>query len=150
MLRLTILIVALFVGGAPLRAEVTHVDNAALERLLEAAIPIIDIRTPEEWGTTGVIEGSHLLTFFDARGNYDTRAWLSDLSRHRCSRGARRDHLPQRRAQRLGQPLSGRSGRLRERSRRAQRHRAVDCRGPTDRETWIARVTTHASPGVKP
>ena len=80
MFRLTILVVTLFAGGAPLRAEVTHVDNAALERLLEAVVPIIDIRTPEEWGTTGVIEGSHLLTFFDARGSYDARAWLSELS----------------------------------------------------------------------
>ena len=29
---------------------------------------------------TGIIEGSHLLTFFDAQGNYDARAWLSALS----------------------------------------------------------------------
>ena len=73
-------LVAAFIAGiAPLRAEVTHVDNAALERLLERGVPVIDIRTPEEWRETGVIEGSHLLTFFDARGRYDTRAWLSEL-----------------------------------------------------------------------
>ena len=102
MLRLTILIVALFAGGAPLRAEVTHVDNTALERLLEAGAPIIDIRTPEEWGTTGVIEGSHLLTFFDARGSYDARGVAVEALRHRRSRRARRDHLPQRRAQPRG------------------------------------------------
>ena len=67
-------------GSTPLRAEVIHVDNAALERLLEAGVPVIDIRTPEEWDATGIIEGSHLLTFFDARGRYDARAWLSQLS----------------------------------------------------------------------
>ena len=80
MLRLLTLTAALLSGGAPLHAEVTHVDSAALERLLEAGVPVVDIRTPEEWETTGIIEGSHLLTFFDAEGNYDVRAWLSALS----------------------------------------------------------------------
>ena len=80
MLRSMILMLALLAGSAPLRAEVTHVDSAALERLLETGVPVIDIRTPEEWNKTGVIEGSHLLTFFDAQGNYDARAWLSALS----------------------------------------------------------------------
>ena len=80
MLKSIILMIALLAGGAPLRAEVTHVDNAALERLLEAGVPVVDIRTPEEWETTGIIKGTHLLTFFDAQGNYDARAWLSALS----------------------------------------------------------------------
>ena len=79
MLRSMILMLVLLAGGAPLRAEVFHVDNAALQRLLEAGVPVVDIRTPEEWEETGVIEGSHLLTFFDAQGNYDARSWLSEL-----------------------------------------------------------------------
>ena len=70
----------LLAGIAPLRADVTHVDNAGLERLLQRGVPIIDIRTPEEWRATGIVEGSHLLTFFDAQGNYDFRAWLSELA----------------------------------------------------------------------
>ena len=73
-------VVVLLAGITPLRADVTHVDNAALERLLHRGVPIIDIRTPEEWRATGIIEGSHLLTFFDAQGNYDFRAWLSELT----------------------------------------------------------------------
>ena len=78
--RSNFLIAMLLAGIAPLRADVTHVDNAALERLLQRAVPIIDIRTPEEWRATGIVEGSHLLTFFDAHGNYDFRAWLSELA----------------------------------------------------------------------
>ena len=78
--RLLLLIVALLAGGTPLRADVTHLDNAALERLMQSGVPIIDIRTPEEWRETGIIEGSHLLTFFDAQGRYDARAWLSELA----------------------------------------------------------------------
>ena len=80
MLRTMILTVALLASSAPLRAEVAHVDSATLERLLEAGVPVVDIRTPEEWEATGIIEGSHLLTFFDAQGNYDARAWVSALS----------------------------------------------------------------------
>ena len=72
--------VVLLAGITPLRAEVTLLDNTALERLLERGVPIIDIRTPEEWHETGVIEGSHLLTFFDAQGRYDFRAWLTGLT----------------------------------------------------------------------
>ena len=78
--RLMLLVAALLVGGTPLRADVTLVDSAALERLMQRGVPIVDIRTPEEWRETGVIEGSHLLTFFDAHGRYDARAWLSELA----------------------------------------------------------------------
>ena len=80
MSRLVLLIAVLLAGVTPLRAEVTLVDNPALERLRQRGVPVIDIRTPEEWRETGVIEGSHLLTFFDAKGRYDARAWLSELT----------------------------------------------------------------------
>ena len=40
---------------------------------------VIDIRRPDEWRRTGVIEGTHSMTFFDAEGNYDLRAWMSKL-----------------------------------------------------------------------
>ena len=78
--RAILLVTAILATAAPLRADVTLVDNAALERLMQRGVPVIDVRTPEEWRTTGIIEGSHLLTFFDAQGNYDVRAWLSDLA----------------------------------------------------------------------
>ncbi len=38
---------------------------------------VVDIRRPSEWRTTGVIEGSHLLTFPDA----DVAGWLADLGK---------------------------------------------------------------------
>ena len=80
MSRLVLLIAVLLAGVTPLRAEVTLVDNPALERLMQRGVPVIDIRTAEEWRETGIIEGSHLLTFFDAQGRYDARAWLSELA----------------------------------------------------------------------
>jgi rhodanese-related sulfurtransferase len=46
----------------------TNIDNAELQMMLEKDIPIYDVRRPEEWRQTGVVEGSKLLTFVDASG----------------------------------------------------------------------------------
>ena len=80
MLRLNLFCAMLLVGGMPLRADVIHVDSAGLQRLLTSGVPVIDIRRPEEWSLTGTIEGSHLLTFFDARGRYNAGRWLQALT----------------------------------------------------------------------
>ncbi|MCC2113433.1 MAG: FKBP-type peptidyl-prolyl cis-trans isomerase, partial [Hyphomicrobiales bacterium] len=46
----------------------TNVDNNQLAGLLQRGVKIVDIRRPEEWQGTGVIEGSKLITFFDKSG----------------------------------------------------------------------------------
>ena len=47
----------------------TNVDSVQLKKMmLKQEIPIYDVRRPEEWRQTGVIEGSELLTFVDASG----------------------------------------------------------------------------------
>jgi rhodanese-related sulfurtransferase len=46
----------------------SNVDNAGLQVMLEQNIPVYDVRRPEEWRQTGVIEGSKLLTFVDSDG----------------------------------------------------------------------------------
>jgi rhodanese-related sulfurtransferase len=58
------------------RADIVDVDNAELARLTAAGVPVIDIRTAQEWQETGVVPGSHLITFFDERGKADPAAWL--------------------------------------------------------------------------
>ena len=73
-------IIVLLAGSAPLHAEIAHIDGAGLQRLLWEGVPIVDVRTPAEWDRTGVIEGSHLLTFFDAEGRYDAGAWAAELA----------------------------------------------------------------------
>ena len=80
MSRLILLVVALLAIGTPPRADVAVVDNAALERLMQHGVPVVDIRTPTEWRRTGIVEGSRLLTFFDVQGRHDLRAWLSELA----------------------------------------------------------------------
>lgn len=45
-----------------------NLDNQQLNTLLEQGVPIFDIRRPEEWKQTGIVEGSQMLTFVDRSG----------------------------------------------------------------------------------
>ena len=45
-----------------------NLDNKQLTTMLEQGVPIYDIRRPEEWKKTGVIDGSEMLTFVDKSG----------------------------------------------------------------------------------
>ncbi len=50
--------------------------------LLSTKIKIIDIRTPGEWKTTGILKGSIPIMFFDEQGNYNVEAFLGELNKH--------------------------------------------------------------------
>ena len=58
------------------RADVVDIDSAGLAKLAASGVPVIDIRTAAEWQESGIVPGSHLLTFFDERGKADAAAWL--------------------------------------------------------------------------
>ena len=74
-----LLLLILIVLPHAVQAEVRQLDNGGLRQAIADGIPVIDIRREEEWRQTGVIEGSHLLTFFDREGNYDVDGWLAEL-----------------------------------------------------------------------
>ncbi len=57
----------LLLGGCG-QPPYTNVDNAGLKSLLEQGVALYDVRRPEEWRQTGVVEGSRLLTYVDAAG----------------------------------------------------------------------------------
>ncbi len=46
----------------------TNIDNQQLKALQAQGIPVYDIRREDEWKQTGVVQGSHLLTFVDGKG----------------------------------------------------------------------------------
>ncbi len=46
----------------------SDIGNDELKAKLAAGVPIVDIRRPDEWKATGVLAGSHLITFFDEKG----------------------------------------------------------------------------------
>ena len=62
-----LLMLLLGLGGCS-EPPYTNIDNAQLQALVGQGVPVYDIRTPEEWRQTGVVEGSRKLTFFTANG----------------------------------------------------------------------------------
>lgn len=52
------------------------------EKLVTSKIKIIDIRTPMEWKTTGIVKGSIPIMFFDEQGKYDLNGFLTQLNTH--------------------------------------------------------------------
>ena len=60
-------------AAAPSFAEQLYrnVDAAELQRLLDRGVTVVDIRTPEEWRSTGVIADSRRIMAFDSRGRFD-------------------------------------------------------------------------------
>jgi rhodanese-related sulfurtransferase len=77
--RLASLTLPLLLVAAPCAAEVIDVDSAQLEKLLTEGVPVVDVRSQREHKRTGIIEGSHLLTFYDQAGGYDMDKWVGDL-----------------------------------------------------------------------
>jgi rhodanese-related sulfurtransferase len=63
--------------NTPADAVVIGLNDDELVAKMAEGIPLIDIRRPYEWEETGVIEGSHLITFFDDRNKYDLDVWLA-------------------------------------------------------------------------
>lgn len=73
------LIIALFAANA--HAEVVTVEVENLAPLLARGIPLVDVRTAGEWQESGIVEGSHTLTYFDEQGRSDGAAWMKEFSK---------------------------------------------------------------------
>lgn len=52
------------------------------QKLVNSKIKIIDIRTPGEWQSTGLVKGSVPIMFFDERGDYNMEAFLGELNKN--------------------------------------------------------------------
>ncbi|MBT4301753.1 MAG: peptidylprolyl isomerase [Gammaproteobacteria bacterium] len=60
----------------------TNIDNDELNALLkEGGVTLVDIRRPEEWKQTGIIEGSEMITAFTKRGGLDPQFGKKFLQR---------------------------------------------------------------------
>ena len=57
-------------------ADVETIDNIKVKNLISRGVPLIDIRSSIEWQETGVIEGSHLITFFNENGKVNLNKWM--------------------------------------------------------------------------
>ena len=78
-IKLLVLTLLFLLNSIQLFAEIYEVNNEKVKMLLENSVPLIDIRTEGEWHETGVINRSHLLTFFDKNGKYDFKKWMIEV-----------------------------------------------------------------------
>ena len=80
-MKIKLLAMTLFflLNSTQLFAGIYEVNNEKIKILLNSSVPLIDIRTEGEWNKTGVINNSHLLTFFDKDGNYDFKKWMIEI-----------------------------------------------------------------------
>ena len=80
-MKIKLLVMTLFflLNSTQLFAEIYEVNNEKIKILLESSVPLIDIRTEGEWNETGVINSSHLLTFFEKDGNYNYKKWMIEV-----------------------------------------------------------------------
>ena len=62
-------------------AQLHDIDIATFETMQKRGVPVIDIRTPGEWKETGIIPGSHTVTFFHADGRYSVPEFLRALEK---------------------------------------------------------------------
>ena len=60
------LVAVIALAGVPVAAGEVVVTQLTVEQMKADDALIVDIRTPEEWAETGVIEGAKLVTFADA------------------------------------------------------------------------------------
>jgi rhodanese-related sulfurtransferase len=59
-------------------AEVVKIHAAEVAKLQSQGIPVVDIRSPEEWKQMGVIPGAHLITVSGYFGNAASK-WQGQL-----------------------------------------------------------------------
>ncbi len=57
-------------------AEVVDVGMKEFQRLLESGVTVIDVRTPDEWQQTGIVEDSIPIMFFDNKRKSHAQEWM--------------------------------------------------------------------------
>ncbi|MBT9590765.1 MAG: sulfurtransferase [Thiobacillus sp.] len=104
---LGVVLLATGLGGCA-EPPYTNVDNAELKALLAQGVPLYDIRRPDEWRATGVVEGSRTLTYVDKSGRPNPEflpRFAAEVGKHDpvvliCRTGNRTDKLARELAER--------------------------------------------------
>lgn len=59
----------------------SEVNETQLSKLIEKGVPLIDVRTPQEWKNIGIIKGAHKIMFFDQRGEAHAKEWMQAIEK---------------------------------------------------------------------
>lgn len=80
-IRNCLLAICLLISQAAI-AELIEIDNEGLEKLIISGVTVIDVRTPEEWKQTGVVEGSIPIMFFNEQRKPLTQQWMQEAAKY--------------------------------------------------------------------
>ncbi len=69
----------MIIGSTILFAQFKSIDAQELIKMQKNGVPVIDIRTPQEWKDRGVIKGAHLITFFQPDGRVNIADFMFKL-----------------------------------------------------------------------
>ena len=73
--------ILLIIATAVYANDVRHINNQDLKLYMQQGVPVVDVRTTLEWQKTGIVEGSHLIMFYDEQGKYDLKDWLAKVAK---------------------------------------------------------------------
>jgi len=73
------IILAMLLLSMSLFAELKTIEVKEFKKLQKEGVPVIDIRTPQEWNTTGIIEGANKITFFAENGQPLLADWFFEV-----------------------------------------------------------------------
>jgi len=73
------MILAMLLLSMSLFAGFETIEAKALKKLQKEGVPVIDIRTPQEWNATGIIEGAYPITFFAENGQPLLADWFFEV-----------------------------------------------------------------------
>ncbi len=62
-------------------ADFKSITTQELETAINSGVTVIDIRREDEFKQLGIIKGSHKLTFFDNKGNYNVELWMNQFTK---------------------------------------------------------------------
>ena len=72
-----ILLVIFFLLTKFVNADVINIDNRELSNLIEKEIKIIDVRTQNEWKSTGIIKKSFLISLLNKNKKFIFEDWYA-------------------------------------------------------------------------
>ena len=62
-------------------AQVKNIDINSFEKMKLSGVPVIDIRTQQEWKDTGIIDNSKTIEYFHADGSHNVKQFLDSLKK---------------------------------------------------------------------
>ena len=71
-----ILLIIFILSSKFVNADVIHIDNRELSNLIKKEIKIIDVRTQNEWKSTGIIKGSYLISLLNKNKKFIFEDWF--------------------------------------------------------------------------